>query len=255
MMQVITIFMAFLFCISFQGWAQGITARIAMPDTTVKQGTILHYPVYLSLEGNKQLLPCTLRVEIPRNRFILKGIETVPGTLFSCKKPNASLISPADSSQLIYDISCDNPLEDTNGIAFNVLLEVLAGDEKTTMMGSSLCTINNTPIIPSFTGGLISFADPAIAPAGEEGIEINNPNPFVYTTSFPYYIARDGEVAFSLFSISGKLIKEYPALQQKSGRHIFTILVDNPMDFSSGIYIVRMKTGQGTYHMSIVHEK
>ena len=84
---------------------------------------------------------------------------------------------------------------------------------------------------------------------------INSPNPFAYTTSFNYYVGKPGDVQFFLYGSQGKLIKEFPVERKIAGRHLFTLNVDNPMDFSSGVYIIRMKTEQGLYHMSMVHKK
>lgn len=229
-------------------------ATFSLPDTTVKQGARVRIPVNLQTKGEALGQPCTVRLAIPKKRIIFHDALTEPGTLFSCKKTDISFLSDGDNYKE-YAISCPNPLFDTNGIAMYLDIEALAGHDSSLQIlilsyqiGDSLQNIQQI-------GGTISFSDPAVRQANTEGMDINSPNPFVYTTSFNYYIGKPGDVAFSLFNTQGKLLKEYPIEQKTAGRHTFTLIVDNPMDFSSGVYIIRMKTEQGMYHMSMVHKK
>lgn len=86
-------------------------------------------------------------------------------------------------------------------------------------------------------------------------MEINSPNPFQYTTEIPYYITADSDITFSLFATNGKALKIFPTTFTKAGRHIFNLIVDNPTDFASGVYILRLHTPRGMYHVSMVHKK
>ena len=222
----------------------GGNASFNLPDTTVSQGARARIPMYLKTNGDALEQTCTIRLAIPKKRIILHDAMTEPGTLFSCKKTDITFLSDGDIYKE-YAISCPNPLFDTNGIAFYLDIEALAG------LDSSLQIV----ILSYQVGGNISFFDPAVRQANTEGMDINSPNPFAYTTSFNYYVGKPGDIAFSLYNTQGKLIKEFPVEKKTAGRHTFTLIVDNPMDFSSGVYIIRMKTEQGVYHMSMVHKK
>jgi hypothetical protein len=134
-------------------------------------------------------------------------------------------------------------------------METLAGMDSTLSIKVLSFSIGDSIQDIEQIGGKITFIDPAVIQASSEGMDINSPNPFAYTTSFNYYVAKPGNVQFFLYGSQGRLVKEFPVERKVAGRHSFTLNVDNPMDFSSGIYIIRMKTEQGLYHMSMVHKK
>ena len=54
---------------------------------------------------------------------------------------------------------------------------------------------------------------------------------------------------------NGKALKIFTTTFTKAGRHIFNLIVDNPTDFASGVYILRLHTPRGMYHVSMVHKK
>lgn len=232
----------------------GGNAYFNIPDTTISQGTRVRIPLYLLTNADALGQACTLRLAIPKKRIILHDAMTEPGTLFSCKKTDITFLSDGDDFKE-YAISCPNPLFDTNGIALYLDIESLAGHDSSLQIVILSYRIGDSLQVIQQVGGNIGFSDPAVRQANTEGMDINSPNPFAYTTSFNYYVGRPGDVAFSLYNTQGKLIKEYPMEKKTAGRHTFSLIVDNPMDFSSGVYIIRMKTEQGVYHMSMVHKK
>lgn len=229
-------------------------ASFSMPDTTLKQGARVRIPLNLQTSADALGEKCTIRLAIPKKRIIFHDALTEPGTLFSCKKTDITFLSDGDKYKE-YAISCPNPLFDTSGIAFYLDIEALAGLDSSLQLIILSYQIGDSLQVIQQLGGNISFSDPAVRQANTEGMDINSPNPFAYTTSFNYYVGKPGDVSFSLYNTQGKLVKEYPTESKSAGRHTFTLIVDNPMDFSSGVYIIRMKTEQGVYHMSMVHKK
>ncbi len=229
-------------------------ASFNMPDTTLRQGARVRIPLYLHTNSDALRQACTIRLAIPKKRIIFHDALTEPGTLFSCKKTDITFLSDGDVYKE-YAISCPNPLFDTNGIALYLDVEALAGLDSSLQIVILSYRIGDSSQVIQQVGGNIGFSDPAVRQANTEGMDINSPNPFAYTTSFNYYVGKPGDISFSLYNTQGKLVKEYPTESKSAGRHTFTLIVDNPMDFSSGVYIIRMKTEQGVYHMSMVHKK
>lgn len=230
------------------------TAEISIPDTSLRQGLVIDLPVLLNTIDDAKITSCTLIVSIPKKRILLKEAVTKPGTLFSCKNPAITMIGE-DTEYRLYSITCQNPLMQTQGILLFLRLEALAGNASSSQINAASFFIggSNQTIVQS--GGTIRFPDPPVIQAKAEGMDLNTPNPFEYTTSFTYHLGTEGEVQFSLFNALGKLIQEFPVEYKNAGRHTFVLTVDNPTNFSSGIYIIRMRTERGLYHMSMVHKK
>jgi hypothetical protein len=235
-------------------YALASDATFTLPDTSLRQGTRWKLPVFLQSNGTAMQEICTIRMAIPKKRIILHDALTEPGTLYTCKKTTITFLSDGDEYKE-YAITCPNPLFDSSGIALYLDMETLAGMDSTLSIKVLSFSIGDSIQDIEQIGGKITFIDPAVIQASSEGMDINSPNPFAYTTSFNYYVAKPGNVQFFLYGSQGKLVKEFPVERKVAGRHSFTLNVDNPMDFSSGIYIIRMKTEQGLYHMSMVHKK
>ncbi len=240
-----------LFPLSF---ALASDASFTLPDTLLRQGTRWKLPVFLRSNSSAMQEICTIRIAIPKKRIILHDALTEPGTLYSCKKTNITFLSDGDEYKE-YSITCPNPLFDSSGIVFYLDLEALAGDDSASSIKVLSFSIADSVQDIEQIGGIIRFIDPPVIQANTEGMDINAPNPFAYTTTFSYYIGKTGDVQFFLYNTQGKLIKEFPLERKVAGRYSFTLNVDNPMDFSSGVYIIRMKTEQGIYHMSMVNKK
>jgi hypothetical protein len=235
-------------------YALASDATFTLPDTSLRQGTRWKLPVFLQSNGTAMQEICTIRMAIPKKRIILHDALTEPGTLYTCKKTTITFLSDGDEYKE-YAITCPNPLFDSSGIALYLDMETLAGMDSTLSIKVISFSIGDSIQDIEQIGGKITFIDPAVIQASSEGMDINSPNPFAYTTSFNYYVAKPGNVQFFLYGSQGKLVKEFPVERKIAGRHSFTLNVDNPMDFSSGVYIIRMKTEQGLYHMSMVHKK
>jgi hypothetical protein len=235
-------------------YALASDATFTLPDTSLRQGTRWKLPVFLQSNGTAMQEICTIRMAIPKKRIILHDALTEPGTLYTCKKTTITFLSDGDEYKE-YAITCPNPLFDSSGIALYLDMETLAGMDSTLSIKVISFSIGDSIQDIEQIGGKITFIDPAVIQASSEGMDINSPNPFAYTTSFNYYVAKPGNVQFFLYGSQGRLVKEFPVERKVAGRHSFTLNVDNPMDFSSGIYIIRMKTEQGLYHMSMVHKK
>jgi hypothetical protein len=154
-----------------------------------------------------------------------------------------------------FSISCKDGLSDSSGLLCFVQCEILAGKEVSSRIAVLSINIENEFLTVNQKGGLLRFPEPTVIPAGQEGLEINSPNPFQYTTEIPYYIIADSDITFSLFATNGKALKIFPTTFTKAGRHIFNLIVDNPTDFASGVYILRLHTPRGLYHLSMVHKK
>ena len=235
-------------------YALASDATFTLPDTALRQGIRWKLPVFLQSNGTAMQEICTIRVAIPKKRIILHDALTEPGTLYTCKKTTITFLSDGDEYKE-YAISCPNPLFDSSGIALYLDMETLAGMDSALSIKVLSFSIGGSIQDIKQIGGRISFIDPAVIQASSEGMDINSPNPFAYTTTFNYYVAKPGNVQFFLYGSQGRLVKEFPVERKIAGRHSFTLNVDNPMDFSSGVYIIRMKTEQGLYHMSMVHKK
>ena len=235
-------------------YALASDATFTLPDTSLRQGIRWKLPVFLQSNGTVLQKICTIRMAIPKKRLILHDALTEPGTLYTCKKTDITFLSDGDEYKE-YAITCPNPLLDSSGIAFYLDLETLAGIDSALSIKVLSFSIGDSIQDLEQIGGRITFNDPFVIQASTEGMDINSPNPFAYTTSFNYYVGKPGYVQFFLYGSQGKLIKEFPVERKIAGRHLFTLNVDNPMDFSSGVYIIRMKTEQGLYHMSMVHKK
>lgn len=254
-MQKLPLYLIILISLLFPlKYALASDATFTLPDTTLRQGTRWKLPVFLQSNGTVLQKICTIRMAIPKKRLILHDALTEPGTLYTCKKTNIIFLSDGDEYKE-YAISCPNPLFDSSGIAFFLDVETLAGMDSTLSIKVLSFSIGDSIQDLEQIGGRITFIDPFVIQASTEGMDINSPNPFAYTTSFNYYVGKPGDVQFFLYGSQGKLIKEFPVERKIAGRHLFTLNVDNPMDFSSGVYIIRMKTEQGLYHMSMVHKK
>lgn len=254
-MQKLPLIAIILICLLYPfTYALASDAIFTLPDTSLRQGTRLKLPVFLQSSGTVMQEICTIRIAIPKKRIILHDALTEPGTLYTCKKTNITFLSDGDE-QKEYAITCPNPLFDSSGIAFYLDVETLAGMDTALSIKVLSFSIGNSIHDIEQIGGRITFIDPPVIQASTEGMDINSPNPFAYTTSFNYYVGKPGDVQFFLYNSQGKLVKEFPVERKIAGRHSFTLNVDNPMDFSSGVYIIRMKTEQGLYHMSMVHKK
>ena len=235
-------------------YALASDATFTLPDTSLRQGIRWKLPVFLQSNGTVLQKICTIRMAIPKKRLILHDALTEPGTLYTCKKTDITFLSDGDEYKE-YAITFPNPLLDCSGIAFYLDLETLAGIDSALSIKVLSFSIGDSIQDLEQIGGRITFNDPFVIQASTEGMDINSPNPFAYTTSFNYYVGKPGDVQFFLYGSQGKLIKEFPVERKIAGRHLFTLNVDNPMNFSSGVYIIRMKTEQGLYHMSMVHKK
>jgi len=230
------------------------TTEVIVPDTMVKQGALIELPISIKTTPNALNSPCTVTFSIPKKRMVLKDALTKPGTLFTCKNPVITFLSE-DSQFRTYSIACPNPLLQEQGILTFLQLELLAGFETKVNINAQSFVIGDSAQSIQQVGGAISFIDPPVVQAQAEGMDLNVPNPFAYTTSFTYYVGKEGEVQFSLFTLLGKLIQEFPAERKSAGRHTFSLVIDDPYNFSSGIYVIRMRTERGLYHMSMVHKK
>ncbi|MBM4150037.1 MAG: T9SS type A sorting domain-containing protein [Ignavibacteria bacterium] len=230
------------------------TAEISIPDTSLQLGLTIDLPMLLNTTDDARNASCTLMVSIPKKRLLLKEVITKPGTLFSCKNPTITLISE-DAERRMFAITCQNPLIQSQGILLFLRVEALAGTETSSQINATSFLVGGTNQSIIQSGGTITFTDPPVIQAKAEGMDLNIPNPFEYTTSFIYHLGTDGEVQFTLFNAQGKVIQEFPIEFKNAGRHTFVLSIDDPTNFSSGVYIIRMRTERGLYHMSMVHKK
>ncbi|MFM7544493.1 MAG: T9SS type A sorting domain-containing protein [Ignavibacteria bacterium] len=230
------------------------TAVISIPDTSLRKGLTIDLPILLNTTDDARNASCTLMVSIPKKRVLLKEVITKPGTLFSCKNPTITLISE-DAERRMFAITCQNPLIQSQGILLFLRVEALAGTETSSQINATSFLVGGTNQSIIQSGGTITFTDPPVIQAKAEGMDLNIPNPFEYTTSFIYHLGTDGEVQFTLFNAKGKVIQEFPIEFKNAGRHTFVLSIDDPTNFSSGVYIIRMRTERGLYHMSMVHKK
>ncbi|MDI6401757.1 CotH kinase family protein [Balneolaceae bacterium ANBcel3] len=73
-------------------------------------------------------------------------------------------------------------------------------------------------------------------------LEPNYPNPFNHQTMIPYTLANSSGVSFHLYSVDGRLLREFDEGHVSPGRHIFSLNMDR---FPSGVYIIAMNTDSG----------
>lgn len=71
----------------------------------------------------------------------------------------------------------------------------------------------------------------------------NYPNPFNPSTTIPYKVARTGNVKIELYDVTGRLVRTLVDRQMQPGSYRITV---NMRSLSSGLYLYRMQTSQGT---------
>jgi len=72
------------------------------------------------------------------------------------------------------------------------------------------------------------------------GLLGNFPNPFNAETTIRYHMGRLGEVRISLYNLSGGRGSELERGRKDAGEHEIRF---NPQGLSSGVYLVRMRSG------------
>lgn len=252
----LSIFLILTFILHFFGieaYSQSYT--LGLPDTTVYQGTTVLLPIQAILPQTVINQPFTILVRIPKNRILFLTAKTSTNSIIACTDITVTNQQSTNASYNEYALFCANGCKDTSGILCYLECEILAGKETSSSIKIMSILIGNDPQTFSQKGGLLNFPDPSVIPAGQEAMEVNRPNPFQFTTDIPYYISADCDITFTLFSSNGKALKVFPTTFITSGRHIFKVTVDNPTDFASGVYILRMQTPRGLYHLSMVHQK
>ncbi len=78
------------------------------------------------------------------------------------------------------------------------------------------------------------------------------PNPFNPSTTIWYDLLEESHVSISIYDIKGRLIKTLVNEALPAGRHSIQW---NPINISSGSYIVQMKTGDKTFNQKITYIK
>jgi len=96
--------------------------------------------------------------------------------------------------------------------------------------------------------------DTVEVPIGSTRLYPCYPNPFNCTLRVPYFLSRDGTVSVEVFDVLGRRIRVLAKRRERRGRH--EILWDGAneegRDVSSGVYFVRLKTGESEAHRKVV---
>jgi hypothetical protein len=229
--------------------AQGL--HIIIPDTSAGQGNRIFLPI--QIRNASTAMDLALSFEFPANRIAIRSARTSDNTLFPCPTPLANLSVSGEKGQ--FTLNCSEYPRAANGLLLYIETEILAGrDSAGTILVKGIRSGGmDTPFTQQ--GGTFVFSDPAIIPTPAEGIGECFPNPFIFTTRIPYTIAKETVVHFGLFDVKGRLVYDFETFSQKPGNHVFELRVENPDNFASGAYTVRMQTDNGVYNTNILHQK
>lgn len=77
----------------------------------------------------------------------------------------------------------------------------------------------------------------------------NYPNPFNAATVIKFYLAKSEKVELSVYSIDGRLIGKLVSSKMPAGLHHYKW---NAADYSSGVYIFRLRAGRQVYQRKCV---
>ncbi len=80
------------------------------------------------------------------------------------------------------------------------------------------------------------------------------PHPVTVSCRIPYTLGEDTPVIFSLFTIYGKLVEEYPEIQGKTGRNVFEFTPEINL-IGTSPYIIRMITRNSTHNTLLLINK
>jgi hypothetical protein len=157
------------FLLFFSNQVFGETSSIQIPDSTVYQGNSILIPMYGTFSQNVLNKSFEIIIQVPKNRLFLQGITKNSQSIISCSDFVVKPLISSNPSMNEFSISCKDGLRDSSGLLCFVQCEVLAGKEVSSKIAVLSISIENEFLTVNQKGGLLSFPEPTVIPAGQEG--------------------------------------------------------------------------------------
>lgn len=131
---------------------------------------------------------------------------------------------------------------------------VLAGDSShASVMPLSLIQ-NGAPLSVTIQSGTVTIAGTQVSKVAASTLGTPYPHPVSVSCRVPYTLGEDTPVQFSLFTIYGQLVEDYPEIQGKTGRSFFEFKPEINL-FGSCPYILRMTTRSSSHNTLLLLNK
>ncbi|MBL7997324.1 MAG: T9SS type A sorting domain-containing protein [Candidatus Kapabacteria bacterium] len=217
-------------------------------DTVIQRSISSLIPIYASVGYSRG---DSLTVTFRYNRFLLFLNEVTPLAQGVVVARLSEMAFAADSIIEVHAVCefTDTSVVLTNPTPFIGLhIEPLAGLSDTTRITPLRLLRNNTRIDSvTYQSGKIRIAgNIPVTALDTEYISACAPNPTSEQIAFKYKTLSKSDVSFTFFNAGGKQVYRVDIPNKDAGVHEFKEKL-NTIDFTSGLYSVRMQTPLGVY--------
>jgi len=197
--------------------------------------------------------PIILTLEYDRVRLEPSSITS--GAVIACPSPQMVSTPITGTKKSHLEIICPTIASSgENIILCTVNFLVLAGDTSFASVLPVSLIQNGVPTAITPQAGIITISGNTVKKIAATSLGLPFPNPFPYTTKVPYTLGEKTPVRFSLFTLTGHLIQEFPEFEQDAGTYFFDF-VPEINTIGTAPYILRLDTRSGSQNMTILLTK
>lgn len=211
--------------------------------------------VPVTLTGTVQNSEAPIIVVLEYDRAMLEPRSITAGAVLACSSPQMVSNPIAGTKKGRLEISCPSIASAGENITLcTVNFLVLAGDTSFASVLPVALIQNGVPAAIMPQAGVITISGNTVKKLAATTLGIPFPNPFPYTTKIPYTLGEKTPVRFSLFTLTGHLIQDFPEFEQEAGSY-YLDFVPEINTIGTAPYILRMDTRSGSQNMTILLTK
>ncbi len=221
-------------------------AAFALRDTTVQRGSVVRLDIRITLNNLPAKLD-SMRLVVRYTPSLLLP-ETVRGgttNLFLCPSPNFAIqFINLSLGRLV--IPCNQVLASPRDtvVVCSIEFRVLASADSLATLSIDSLIINTTAseISPARrTAQIRVLGAPQVVGQFTDAIEPSYPNPANGDgITFPYTVSELSPIQFSIFSVRGEEVFQFPEVRRVQGRYLLRFVP--PRYIPNGAYTIRMVT-------------
>lgn len=211
--------------------------------------------VSVTITGTVQNSEAPLILALEYDRVMLEPRSVTAGAVFACASPQMVSTPITGTKKGHLEISCPTIASAGENIVLcTVNFLILAGDTSFASVLPISLIQNGIPMAITPKTGIITISGNTVKKIATSTLGMPFPNPFPYSTKIPYTLGEKTPVRFSLFTLTGHLIQEFPEFEQDAGTYSFDF-VPEINTIGTAPYVLRMDTRSGSSNITILLTK
>lgn len=210
--------------------------------------------VSVTVTGIVQSADAPLTLVLEFDRTLLEPKSVTAGTVMTCASPQVVSTPIAGTKRGKLEISCSTISAGENNILCTINFLVLAGDSSTAIISPVSLIQTGKPLEITPQNGSVTITGSTFKKLSATSLGTAFPNPFPFSTKIPYTLGEKTPVRFSLFTLNGNVIQEFPEIEQDAGTYTFEFIPEINI-IGTAPYILRMDTRSSSQNTIILLTK